>query len=302
MSAENIRHFGPDSVEPAEERRKLGLFDAAIEITTNALDFPGRAFSDEEMAAICGDPQQLAVMACLARIQVDSLKSLANQQIWPPRIIAPLRYATAIINHLYRHPQFKQAVAEVTQDHLGRPHYFGPEMKRDVYKTAQAAVVVYPYPLADGSKLNILENWAIERMGMLLNQLPDNHPTKPLVAIEYGLTQYKRNPQVRNSLLHNLEQLVATSCENRHRIATAAAWVTIAAQGKGDRDLARQASDIFYKATWGKPELEVVIQTERAKRRKESLRKLMVRTLLPFTTTTAQRDDLCDSILGSNSV
>lgn len=301
MSAEKIRQFNPDFVETAEIRRQLGLFAEAIEITTTALDFPGRAFADEEIAAICRDSQQLAVMACLVRIQVDSLKSMANHQVWPPKIIGPLHYATATINHLYRHPQFQQAIAEVTNDHLGRPHYFGPEMERDVIKTAQAAVVVYPYPLDDGSRLNVLENWAIKRMGMLVKQLPEDHPTKPLVAIEYGLTQYKRNPQIRDYLLHNLEQLVAASPENRHRIATAAAWVAIAAEGKQDTDLAKRASTIFYQATLDKLQLEGVIQTERAKTRKERLRKLLVRTLLPFTTTAAERDNLCDNILGTES-
>ena len=143
MLKETVRTLDPQAVDAAEYVRKNDKVAEAAEIASYALGFPDNPLSHEEIVRICENPEQRAILACLARIHVDALKSGANFASTARGVLSPLSRATKTINLIERNPSFKSSITEIEKDHLGRTHHFEAEIPRDIAKVTLAASVLY---------------------------------------------------------------------------------------------------------------------------------------------------------------
>jgi hypothetical protein len=115
----------------------------AVELASIGLGFPDDPLTSDEIGEIARDPEQVAILACLARIHVDSLKGLANQKRFPHQVLPLLLNAAQTIETVYHHPDIQQVLQDVSIDHRGRQHYFSAEMAWDEAKTLFAAAPLY---------------------------------------------------------------------------------------------------------------------------------------------------------------
>lgn len=122
MSAER-RVLYSWTIERAEAERQLGRVSSAAELAATGLGLREALLTEEEVVEFARSPQDRAVLACLARIHVDSLKTVANRARFPHQALDPLEQATRTISTVYRSPVFQSAIEGVTCDHLKRQHY-----------------------------------------------------------------------------------------------------------------------------------------------------------------------------------
>ena len=178
------RILDPQAVEAAEFARKNNKVLVAAEMAAIGMGLKSSPLTSEEVSEIAHDPEQRAVLVCLARIQVDSLKTLANQARVPWQALPPLEKAVGTINLVHRNPEMNSRLESFHYDHRGRRHDFWAEMKRDEAKTLFASSILYGP--SDSNKLMTLGETVLRRAYIAL---PDDHPTKPLIGIEMELSR-----------------------------------------------------------------------------------------------------------------
>lgn len=294
MSKEAIRALDPQAVEAAEYVRKNDKVAQAAEIAARALGFPDNPLSDEEITQICQDPEQRAILACLARIHVDALKSMANFASTAHGVLSPLSQATKTINSIERNAYFKTSIAGIEKDHLSRTHHFEAEIPRDIAKVTLSASVLYSKK--DSDEL-------IEYGEMLLEQtytqLPKNHPTKPLIGVELGLSRLGRGKEIdEDELIANFIRLRDVDEKvNPHRVATVASWFVVVGEANQNEKVKELGWETYERLINKHPEWDFMVSKERKKRRLRETRKKVIRLLAQVTTTPGERKKLFEDIL-----
>jgi len=282
------------TVERAELARTSGRILDAINITTDALGFQQKPLDQKRIIDLTNNPEELAILACLSRIQVVALTTYANHQLLPPRIISPLSRAVQTINLVYRDVNLASTLANVTTDHLGRPHYFHPEMIRDIAKTAQAASV-----LVSPTEQIRLSNWGKKILETAYRSLPSGNPTRSLIAVELSLSEFLENASThRNALIVQFKELARQSKDNPHRVATVATWIAMAGQVKRDQEVELLGTQTFENIVNNHPEFHNMLMKEKIKQSTASFRRRVVRLLTPITTDPKDRTALFNEIMG----
>lgn len=278
---ERVKHFNPNTVEQAESARNQGRLRDATQLTGDAL----KGLTEQDLKRIAENPEQLSILACLARIQVDTLKTLANRQMLPNKTLQFVLSATETIARIYRNPDIYQALESLNLDHQGRTHYFSIEMKRDEAKVMFAATPLFRR--VDGLTL-------ITRGEQLLQQtydlLPDDNSVKPLIGIELALSRQTRGEQIDyNHLMTMFNNLRLMNPDNPHRIATVASWLI--ARG------IQEPQDIFNNIIQNHPEWGHLISEEKKKLLLQKLRDFVFLITTPFVTNQSQRKELLRSLI-----
>ncbi|MFC1710382.1 hypothetical protein ACFL0F_01845 [Patescibacteria group bacterium] len=295
MSIENTRDMKRTAVELSEYSRKNYSVELAADIASYALDLPDNPPRADEIASICQNPEQLAILACLARLHVDSLKSIANENIYPPEILSSLSMATQTINNIYRNPDFKKAIEGVDKDHLGREHLFSAEMPRDIFKTAFAASSLYPKNDSD-----CLIEYGEDLLAHTYDNLPDNHPTKPLIGIEHSLSRLNRGLSADIDFLTENFELLTKHYINKdqHRVATVASWFVALGRDKKDINLELMGMEVFEVIIKKHPEWRSMVPKEIKIRKNKKTRKTIVGLLSLVTIFPPERRKLKEDIVG----
>lgn len=108
MPVERRRILDEQAVDAAEFARKTGNVVVAAEMAAIGLGLTSSPLTCEEVAVLSEDPRARAVLACLARIHVDSLKTIANQACWPHHSLLVLEKAARTVKVVYRQPDFER--------------------------------------------------------------------------------------------------------------------------------------------------------------------------------------------------
>ncbi|MBI3397100.1 hypothetical protein HY045_01340 [Candidatus Woesebacteria bacterium] len=277
------------AVEAAEFARKNGGVLLAAELAAVGLGLNGMPLYPEEVTEIAKDPRQCAVLACLARIYVDSLKSVANKAKFPYQAMPALLTASNAIKVIYRNPELNLALKDVATDHLGRPHHFLPEMKRDEAKTLFAASVLFG-PSKSGELILLGERILLETYA----RLPNNHPTKPLIGIEAEFSKASRGKMPKLEVLkYDFQNLRKTDEEtNPNRVATVASWFIAWGERLNNPEMSTIGYLTFNKIIKVHPEWAFMTDSERQKIAKQKMRKLIFRYLSPIITNQESRESL----------
>jgi hypothetical protein len=289
MTVERGRILDPQAVEAAEYLRKNDKVVQAAKIATKVLGGPQQLFDERFPHAILSDPEQTAILACLARIQVDSLKTIANKTVRPSVILDKLSIASITIDTIENDPAFKRAISNMDFDHRERVHHFGAEIPRDIQKTAKAASVLY-----GKSEHDELILWGEELLEQTYQRLPDYHPTKPLIAVELTLSKLSRGEKIEKSfLLGNFNQLVSSDEEtNPHRVATVASWMVVVGDMVEDEQINQEGMKVFSRMIENHPEWDFMIPNERNKRINWERRKRIVQAASHLITSRGSRRNL----------
>lgn len=288
------RFLNPKLVETAEKARSAGNVLEAAEIAADGLGLLGSELTSDRILEITEDPKQRAVLACLARIYVDSTKTRANRSIDPRETLSFLGSAADVINLVYRDPNMQGSLSGVDEDHEGRVHHFLPEMKRDTAKTADAAKVLFPKKKAENLVL-----FGEDLLEKTYEQIPDNHPTKPLIGIELQLSRVARGEEFdRERLLDDFLRLTAIDYEkNPHRVATVASWLAVWGKKLSDEEIEDAGLRVFGKIIEKYPDWEFMIKNEKNKASNAALRRLFLRLGTPILTKAEDRDKLYFDII-----
>ena len=209
--------------------RKMGLVEIA-EAAAAGFGNPDDLMPQSEIKKYLNDPILSIVYAELGRIAVDKNKTLANQ-IFDPR-------------HIYKRLNISAHVLQATtlnSEYKNSPNIrntpFVAEGKRDHLKTIDAAALLYPYDknefYAAGDKI----------LQELYSDLPNGHPTKPLVAIEIQLrNEIFGKPIDRDFVMKNYRELIEyTMTGNPDRAATVSAWLIGLGQRTNDFEMGKAA-------------------------------------------------------------
>lgn len=297
---ERPRVLDDQAVEAAEFARKNGRLEVAVEMSAVGLGMTSSPITAEEVTLIVPNRPQLVVLACLSRIYVDSLKSLANQVRTPWTALPYLDHAARAIRVVYDNPAVNYALEGVGQDHRGREHFFLPEMVRDRAKTLVAASFLY-----GKTDAHYLCNKASTILKKTALQLPDDHPVKPLIVIEKEMIEINSGGEIHfTELYDNFAKLVDSDMEkNPNRVAVVAAWMTILGEKIADSKLERDGQRVFNRATETHPEWKFILDAERKKSRMQDLRRksfwVMSETAAVFNLYYRdQRTDLYDKLMG----
>ncbi len=292
MTAERV--LDPQAVDAAEFARKNNQVAIAAGMAAIGLGLTSSPLTFEEVATMAQNPDQRAILACLGRIYVDSLKTLANQTWLPSKALPPLEVATTTLNIVHRHPDLDLAIREVDKDHLGRQHYFWPEMKRDEAKTFFAASVLYGAQTADHLVLQ-----GERLLEQTYRTLPDGHPTKPLIGIEIELSRASRGQKPdTKALVRNFRILTnSDKSTNPHRVATVASWLIVWGERLKNKDIEAEASWVFQDLIEAHPEWAFMTQSERNKIARQKLRKIFFRLATPLTTWAPRLGQLYSDLL-----
>lgn len=277
---ERVRQLDPQAVETAEYLRKYNRVALAAEIAAFALGSTTNPLTPEEIAQIAKDPIQRAILACLARIHVDSLKTLANQSVNPRVVVSSIHIATGTIRSIYHDPSFQIALKDVNVDYRGGQHYFLAEMSRDEAKTCFAAADIFPKEAGLGL---ILTGEKILRE--TYKQLPENHPTKPLIGIELALSILARGKFVDiDEVINNFTTLVKLDEKsNPHRVATVASWMIVWGGRTDNFDMLEDGSKVYNRLIKDHPELLLTKGEEKKDRQKIlNLRRAILRLTTPL--------------------
>lgn len=292
--SERIRVIDTQAVEAAEFARKNDWVIVAAEMAAIGLYLTSEPLRAKEVSEISKDPQQRAVLACLARIHVDSLKTAANQTLNPRKTLNFLSEAARTIETVYRNPDVRLALFDVHEDHRGRRHDFAPEMDRDLAKTFASASVLY-----SGRNADNLLRWGEAILEGQYQILPDSHPTKPLIGIEIQLSKAGRKANVDwERLLSDFDRLLALSKNNPHRIATVASWLVVWGEKLGNEEALARGRDAFREIISQHPEWKFMTENEKKKVERNQLRRLFYRYVAPLATNRKARENLYNRLLG----
>lgn len=293
--AERVRVIDPQAVEASEFARKNNKVVVAAEMAAIGLGLPFSPLTWEEVSKIASDRKQMAVLACLSRIYVDSLKTAANQSKLPSQALSFLERSAWAINTIYRNTDFKSSVSGLEKDHRGRQHNFGAEMPRDEAKVLFAAS--YLYEPERSNNLIVLGEKILQDT---YNTLPDNHPTKPLIGIELQLSRASRGVEVDTEILLNDFESIVRSDErtNPHRVATVSSWLAVWGDKLRNDDMKNAGFEVFGRIVNSHPEWAFMMENERKKQVFGELRRILFRVLTPVNTKGSRRENLYSSLVG----
>lgn len=222
MERKFIRTIDEQAVEAGEWMRKNGKVLIAAEVGAVALGYRSVPLTSEEVSDISSNPNQLAVLACISRIHVDSLKTVANQSAYTGRVLRCFEESSQTIHTVYMNPDLNKELRNVGVDHRGREHHFLSEMVRDRSKTILSAA-----DLVGGKDRFAMHVKGEHLLSEAYNNLSDSHPIKPLIGIELQLSALSRGADIStNLLMTDFEKLVEQDVDkNPHRVATVASWL-----------------------------------------------------------------------------
>lgn len=276
---ERPRVLDDQAVEASEYARKIGLARDGVKFAGSGLGLPESPLTTEEINLITQDVPQAQILACLARIYVDSLKSVANQAQTPWGVLRPLEKAAFVLNSIYENKKLKDALMGIQEDHRRRYHYFLPEMYRDRAKVLEAAAVLYPPE-------NMVPLLKEARMTLSYGRLTvkDGQSVKALMEIEYQLLGAKLGEvPVVESLLDNFNQLVVLDqTANPHRVATVASWLIVWGEKISNPEVSQAGMGVFSGITELHPEWKFIVESEREKLQKQTLRQFLLNKLTPL--------------------
>lgn len=277
--AERARQIDPQAVEAAEYLRKNNRVAQAAEVAAFALGGSTNPLAPEEIAQIANDPIQRAVLACLARIYVDSLKTLANQSANPRVAVNSIHEAAGTIGLIYHDNALHDSLRGVSQDHRGRQHHFSAEMPRDEAKTCFAAADIFPRQV--GAELVLAGE---EILRKTYQELPDNHPTKALIGIELSLSILSRGGVIDNvTMLKDFDALVKSDEKtNPHRVATVASWMVVWGRRTSNIEMNTKGNEVFNRLIQEHPEWTFMTEDEERKIARKSLRRTLLRLSAPL--------------------
>lgn len=291
-----VRILDEQAVEAAEFARKNNLVEMAAEIATIGLGGEDHFVTTDEVSHIDRDPYQRAILVCLARIQVDSLKSAANRQKFPRKTASLLMQAGRTRIIVYRNPDLRRSLQGIDQDHRGREHLFLPEMARDEAKTLQAAAVLFPKQRSR-ELLGLAQARLIEAQLLL----PQGHPLGLLIGIEHQLINTSQGNKLNlKTLLEYFKQLVDTTSEtNPHRVATVASWLGAWGEKLGLLHLAQEGRHVLGTIVSSHPEWSFMLESEKRRLDLQKRRELLFRLVTPFTTSAQDRQLIYKSLTTS---
>lgn len=295
--AERVRYLNPEVIDAAEHARASGWTMIAAGLAQEELQLHEIPFSTRELALISVNPRQRLVLAGLARIYADSTISQANASFSPPEILSQLVDVTTAINTIYRNPDIKRALKDETQDYKGREHYFSAEMERDISKLAQAAAVLFHNQVP-------LMRYAKEKLLGEAMRLPQGHPTKNLMWIEWALLRLQESESVsQGEIQKKFAELVKTDLDkNPHRVATIASKLIVVSKKNQYDSLHDQADETFKDLALRYPDWNGMVRKEKRKLMFAGVRRAWVQTFSAISTTTYARHKLETSIIKINGV
>lgn len=284
------RRIDPQTAEGAEFARKNGRVEIAAEFSAIALS----NLTSEAIAQLVEDPQQRSLLACLARIHVDSLKTVAANANSPRIALTSLEQAAQTLQQVHKNPVVIASLVGVTEDHKGRGHNFDAEMKRDQAKTIFVAKSLYR-----GDEANALSNRGEQVLQKVYDALPKDHPTRPLIGIELQLHRGSRGEPVDNEkLLVDFAMIREDSEENNpERVATVASWFIVSGEQQMNSSLQEAGINAYNEVVKNHPGLRWVSAHTRQKRGREKWQQRAFPVLASMTTSARRRDKLHSMLL-----
>lgn len=293
MQGEFGRALDPKIVEEAELQRSSGDVRLAAAMAAEGLFYNTKPLTPMQITFLAIDPVQLQILACLARIHVDSEISLANRRLNPWQVAGHLEQAAKTITLVYCHEEVRSYLLRVSQDHLGSPHHFLTEMARDRSKTLEAAALLF-----NGNRRNALLNRAEEILVAMGTSLDEDHPVKPLVGIELQLLYARRGKALDlEKIRKDFETLKEHYLEiNPHRVATVASWLTVWGDKLKNEDLKKIGWRTFHQLFRQHPEWPNMAEQEYKKLDSRQRRELFLRIFGPILLGTNRRRTLFTSL------
>lgn len=283
------------AISAAEDARKLGYVVSAKETAGKELDLLLRpTFDERALQELINDPQQLATLATLSRIFVDASKSLANQSPTPSKALLYLQEGLEVITVIEQHPHFASMIVPVTKDPFGNTHHFAAEIERDKVKTLFAAAPLFPG--GTGIQLRRYGEYLLQKT---YNDLPNTHPTRPLIGIELALSYSSHGEDIDVQELHtHFTQLVTQDgLGNPDRVATVAGQVYVWAKNHQEEELMYHAKTELQTVGKDDDEIQNIVSREQNKLTKQFLRLLLFTGLVPVMTTQSARDSLHSNLM-----
>lgn len=294
-----VRVLDDQAVEAAEFFRKTGWIEMAAATAAVGLGLTSSPLVKEEVDQLADDPIQRAILACLARIHVDSLKSIANRAKFPWKALPPLEGAAKTIGVVYRHRGLHSQLLDVAQDHRGRTHHFLTEMARDEAKTLEAASVLF---LHQGLAYLLIQR-ASDVLADAGSTLPYDHPVKPLIGIEVQLLRARLGNTTLNprSFQEDFKKLASSDLKtNPHRVATVASWLIVWGERLNIEGVWEEGSKVFKEITQAHPEWAFMVESEKRKLARQAKRELLFRVLTPLTTGFHRRNRLYSWLMNTD--
>jgi hypothetical protein len=213
------RVLDPQSVDAAEYARKNGLFSEALRLSEVGLGYTVRRLTQEEVARISSDTGQLTTLVELARIHVDSAKSVANASLNPRRVLWSLERAADTISTVYSHPSVRANLRALEESGIPK-QYFTLEMSRDRLKVSQAA-----RPLFNTVDATALVDSKFDNLSDEIANLAEEHPLRPFLAVELAVS---RGITVESAFMAQFREFIHLDLEERpnpNRVAAISAQI-----------------------------------------------------------------------------
>lgn len=250
--------------------------------------------SDEEIQEISKHPVQKLILGCLIRIDLGARTSAVNREMRPDRSFADAEGATDTLTRFYNNSDLNEGLTGVEVNHVGQPYSYIPEMARDKAKLLEAASSFF----AEDQRVELVEE-AQSILAETWEKLPDDHQTKPLIAIEYQLLGETIDKRVDAARLYDDMLSVAERSEgNIARIATVSAWVQSFAE-RNDHDwLKDEAQTLFRKCLESDPGLKHYIRDARIKKTIKNTRDFVFRKVPDAVIPAERKQNLLNTLTG----
>jgi hypothetical protein len=284
------RVLDSQAVEAAEFARKNGLYIEALRLSEVGLGYRARRLTHEEVAHISSDADQLTTLAELARIHVDSAKSVANASLNPRRILLSLERAADTISTVYEHPSVRANLRALEADRASK-QYFTLEMQRDRLKVSQAA-----RPLFNTVDAQALVDSEFDKLSDEIASLPQGHSLRPFLTVEQAI--FRGVIVGESEFMAQYREFVHIDLEERpnpNRVAAISAQIIA-------RDMIHAPQNrAFIEKTYADlvaqhPEWGFMIQRESQKVSLSSKREKIVRVASLLTVSPSRRRRLFDSL------
>lgn len=245
----------------------------------------------KEIEEIAGDPEQLNTLLGLARIYVDTSKTLANRSIYPRAALGYINEVLRVVEAIYLNPTVQRVLKQTEDVELRKKR---PEMTRDLIKTMKSSA-----PLFGPVKSSSLLTKADQRSKSQIKELKEDDPTRTLMVIEDELQQEYRGRVPNYDIIEvEFDKLVlAERMSNSHRVGTVSMWIAIRspllwALGKGE--LAQKAKEIWRDVLRDNPDYVATLDLGRAQRNlmMQQFKNLVFPLMSLATISPATRQDL----------
>lgn len=266
-------------VDQAEDYRKMGNHKAAVSVAGRVIAPNHKLISPYSLSTISQDKSTLQHIACLARIYVDSLKSMANTTWNIKDAYTYIDAATRAAFAIYLHGDVGRELQGIHEDYVGREQYFLEEMNRDEVKILFAASALYDLQIATR-----LIFWGQHILEVLYKKLDEQHPVRPLVGLEYQLSRFSQRKDVDNEQIHtDFTKLKDHNQKtNPDRVATLASQLLVWASINNNRTIAHMGKNALQNLSQDNPAYVEYVKRERNKVLYAFIRTPLFRTLSPY--------------------